>query len=129
MIIKNANVYSENGTFIKKDIYIKGNRITENETDDQDIMEAEGYYAIPGLTDLHFHGCVGFDFCDGTQEAIRAIANYEASNGITSIAPATMTLGDDQLAKIFTCAASYEGVSGSDLVGINMEGPYLSEAK
>ena len=129
MIIKNANVYSENGMFIKKDIYIKGNRITENETDDIDIFDAVGYYAIPGLTDLHFHGCVGFDFCDGTHEAIRAMANYEASNGITSIAPATMTLGDDQLAKIFSCAASYECVSGSDLVGINMEGPYLSEAK
>ncbi len=29
-----------------------------------------GLYAVPGLVDLHFHGCVGYDFCDGTHEAI-----------------------------------------------------------
>lgn len=129
MIIKNANVYLENGTFQKKDIYISQDRIADHEAEDKTILDAEGLYAIPGLTDIHFHGCVGYDFCDGTHEATQAMAEYEAKNGITTIAPATMTLGDDILTQIFTNAASYPNESGATLVGINMEGPYLSYAK
>ncbi len=30
------------------------------------VLDGEGCYAIPGLIDLHFHGCKGYDFCDGT---------------------------------------------------------------
>ncbi|MFT4145670.1 MAG: N-acetylglucosamine-6-phosphate deacetylase [Mobilitalea sp.] len=129
MIIKNADVFSEYGTFIHRDIYIDNELIIEAAVDDSNVIDAEGLYAIPGLTDLHFHGCVGHDFCDGTQEAIEAIANYQAQNGITCIAPATMSLGDDQLFNILSCAASYKSEAGASLVGIHLEGPYLSHAK
>ncbi|NLZ81318.1 MAG: N-acetylglucosamine-6-phosphate deacetylase [Clostridiales bacterium] len=129
MIIKNANVFSENGSFVKKDIYIDEDRITQDVTSSTETLDGEGLYAIPGLIDLHFHGCVGYDFCDGTHEDIQAIANYQASNGITSIAPATMTLNEEELSKIFSAAGTYKSDSGAALVGIHMEGPYLSVAK
>lgn len=129
MIIKNGMVYSEKGTFEKVDIYIREDRFTDNNENDKDIMDAEGLYAIPGLTDIHFHGCAGYDFCDGSQEALEAIATYQAENGITSICPATMTLDDEALTKIFTNAAEYKSEKGATLVGINMEGPYLSYSK
>ncbi|NLZ49147.1 MAG: N-acetylglucosamine-6-phosphate deacetylase [Clostridiales bacterium] len=129
MIIKNAKVYLETGVFEKGDIYIRDDRFTENNENDNDIIEAEGLYAIPGLIDIHFHGCAGYDFCDGSLEALAAIANYQAQNGVTSICPATMTLDDESLAKIFTNASKYRNESGATLIGINMEGPYLSYAK
>ena len=128
MIIKNALVFTDNG-FVKKDIYTDGDRITNAPDSAAEIIDAEGLYAIPGLIDIHLHGCVGYDFCDGTPEAVQAIANYEGSWGVTSIAPATMTLGYDELTKIFKNAASYQSDQGAGLVGINMEGPYLSHAK
>ena len=130
MIIKNAMVYTEDGSFIKKDIFIEGEYITSNSSNQEDeLYDAEGLYLIPGLTDLHFHGCVGYDFCDGTKEAVRAMAEYQAKNGITTIAPATMTLGDEELMKIFQNASDYRSESGAILAGIKMEGPYLSLAK
>lgn len=129
MIIKNALQYEENSGFVKKNIYIDGDRISNFSDSDSEIIDAEGLYAIPGLIDIHFHGCVGYDFCDGTQDAIQAIADYESSCGVTSIAPATMTLGHDELTRIFKNAASYKSHHGAGLVGINMEGPYLSHAK
>ncbi len=130
MIIKNAMVYTEDGSFIKKDIFIEGEYITSNSSNQEDeLYDAEGLYLIPGLTDLHFHGCVGYDFCDGTKEAVRAMAEYQARNGITTIAPATMTLGDEELMKIFQNASDYRSESGAILAGIKMEGPYLSLAK
>ncbi len=132
MIIRNAMVYTEDSSFIKKDVIIEGEYIVGGESnlaDHQEEFDAEGLYLIPGLTDLHFHGCVGYDFCDGTPEAITAMAEYQASNGITTIAPATMTLDDERLIKIFKNAAEYTGKSGAILAGIKMEGPYLSLAK
>lgn len=128
MIIKNAHVFTDDG-FLKKDIYTDGDRISSSPSSEVEVLNAKGLYAIPGLIDIHFHGCVGYDFCDGTQDAIQAIANYEGIWGITSIAPATMTLGYDELTRIFKNAASYQSKQGAELVGINMEGPYLSHAK
>ena len=31
--------------------------------------------------DIHFHGCVGYDFCDGSKEAFDAITKYQAKDG------------------------------------------------
>lgn len=128
MIIKNAQVFSDDG-FIINDIYTNGVRITDSPASQDEIIDAEGLYAIPGLIDLHFHGCVGYDFCDGTPKALQAIADYEGRWGVTSIAPATMTLGVDALREIFKNAEAYKSNQGAGLVGINMEGPYLSHAK
>lgn len=135
MIIKNANVYTEDGRFEKKDIYMKGSVFVkkEAEADADEIIDAEGCFAIPGLTDIHFHGCMGYDFCDGTQEAITKMAEYEASVGVTSIVPATMTLGEDTLDGICRTAAVYvrttDNDKAADLCGINMEGPFVAESK
>ena len=119
MKIINAKVYTEEGIFEKKDVYTDGELISEKSGDDE-VLDAKGCYLIPGLTDIHFHGCVGHDFCDGTHESIEAMAVYEASQGITTIVPATMTLGEDTLQKICEAAGSYQSEKGAILCGINM---------
>lgn len=135
MIIKNASVFTEEGKFEKKNIYIKDGQFvkTEAEADGSEVVDAEDCFAIPGLTDIHFHGCMGYDFCDGTAEAITNMAEYEASVGVTSIVPATMTLGEDTLQGICETAANYvrtaKNDKAADLCGINMEGPFVAESK
>lgn len=151
MIIKNVKVYTEKKTFSDGIIYIKDgvfDKIIISETspvnvdslrnlegDLDEVIDGQGSYAIPGLIDLHFHGCKGYDFCDGTKEAIAEIAKYEASIGVTAIAPATMTLPVEELERILAVAASYKkeaeesGTQGADLIGINMEGPFISPTK
>ncbi len=137
MIIKNVKAFTENKTFVDGEITIDGGRIT-NVTNratpfeiDQTI-DGNGCYAIPGLIDLHFHGCKGFDVCDGSAESIAEIAKYEASVGVTGICPATMTLPTEELTYILSAAASYQGKGNAreaDLLGINMEGPFISAEK
>ncbi len=83
MIIKNVNVYGEDQQFTPGEIYIENGLFAENASADE-VIDGEGCYAIPGLIDIHFHGCMGHDFCDGTHEAIKAIAEHEASIGVTS---------------------------------------------
>ena len=135
MIIKNASVYTENGIFLTKDIYIDGDRFAEpkEQISDTQVIDASGCYAIPGLTDIHFHGCMGHDFCDGTREAVDAMAAYEASAGVTNIVPATMTLSEEMLLGICQTARAYkeEGIQEkrARFHGINLEGPFVSYAK
>ena len=88
--------------------------------------EEQKQYLLPGLIDVHFHGAAGYDFCDGTGEAYRAIEKYENEHGITSICPATMTLPVDEL-KTIVRNASKCGLHS--LVGIHLEGPFISKEK
>lgn len=81
------------------------------------------------MTDVHFHGCVGRDFCEGETDAIEAIAAHQAACGITTICPATLTLSEEKLTKIAACAQNYESSKGAILCGINMEGPFICKAK
>lgn len=136
MLIKNANVYNEDGKFSVRDIVIEG-EFFANAFDQKagkagcfgEVIDAAGLTAIPGLTDIHFHGCMDYDLCDGTTEAIAAIAEYELRNGITTICPATMTLPEEILENIMGTAAKYENLNGAELVGINLEGPFISRKK
>lgn len=127
MQIKNVKVFTEEKQFQQGEIAIADGVFTKEA--DGEVIDGEGCYAIPGMVDVHFHGCVGYDFCDGTEEAIAEIAKYEAAQGVTTIVPATMTLPEDTLMEISKIAGNYKATEGADLAGINMEGPFISPGK
>ncbi len=132
MRITGALVFGEDNRFYEKDINIKDGIITSEASDDQQVIDASDCYAIPGLIDIHFHGAVGHDVCDGTREAFEKIALYEAKRGITAICPATLTLPVDHLKKVLALGAEYaekDHEGAADLVGFNMEGPFISRQK
>lgn len=133
MIIKNSLVFTEDCKFEAHDIVIENGYFSDASTSSDEVMEGQDCYAIPGLIDIHLHGCMGQDFCDGTKEAIEMIVAYEASVGVTTIVPATMTLSEKELLHIMKTAAAYtqqkEQNKGATFAGINMEGPFISEAK
>ena len=128
MIIKNGLVFTPEGKFEKKDLYVEGEYVAKETTDNKEV-EAEGCYVIPGLVDIHFHGCVRHDMCDGTEESIQALADYEASNGVLAICPATMTIPEEELFQAMKAAKGHKNGKGADLVGINMEGPFINKEK
>ena len=94
--------------------------------------DLDGALVIPGLVDIHVHGCAGADFSDGDYAGLVRMARYLARQGVTSFAPASMTLPYDALDKAFHAAARLrrEGLAdGARLIGIQMEGPFLSREK
>ena len=94
--------------------------------------DLDGALVIPGLVDIHVHGCAGADFSDGDYAGLVRMARYLARRGVTSFAPASMTLPYDALDKAFHAAARLrrEGLAdGARLMGIQMEGPYFSREK
>ncbi|MEG0962530.1 MAG: N-acetylglucosamine-6-phosphate deacetylase [Lachnospiraceae bacterium] len=132
MKIINGLVFHENEGFKEETLYVEHGRFSDHTTDSK-VIDASGAYVIPGLIDIHFHGCVGHDFCDASLEGLTSMAEYELSQGVTSICPASMTLSKDALLEICKNGAAYAAMDSaanrSRLVGINLEGPFISYEK
>lgn len=132
MIIKDANVFTQDNRFVRGDVIVRDGRFvhaTGEQPADEEVVDARNLMMIPGLVDIHFHGCKGADMCDGTKEALDVIMDYEASVGVTSVCPATMTIPRDELLTVMKNAGVYSYHGGAHLVGINMEGPFISPSK
>jgi len=129
MRLTGAQVFDPVKGFVVREVYIEGEQIAEHAGGE--AFDLTGCTVIPGLTDLHFHGCVGEDFSDATPEGLQKIADYELSRGITHICPAGMTLPEETLIAVCENAAAHKknATHGAELVGVHMEGPFLSMAK
>lgn len=149
MVIRNGLVFTGSGTFAKGDLIIDRNhKITAvpkpkdasdlevvgafafSYPEDEEMIDAEGLYVFPGLVDVHIHGAVGQDFCDGSQEGLTQIAAYLRSEGITSFCPTSMTLPAEELKEIFKSIQSVAtGREYARILGIHMEGPFIAPEK
>lgn len=117
------------GHFEAKDFYVTDGRFSFEGRPDEETVDLDGLLVLPGLIELHCHGAMGSDFCDGDYEGLKKMAAFFASKGITSFAPASATVPLEVLDAAYRNAARLhrnpeKGLSR--LVGINMEGPYFS---
>jgi len=134
MFYKNARIFASDFQFHLGAFEVRDGRFGAvlPETVGDDAIDLEGATVIPGLVDVHSHGNSGADFSDGDYEGLKKMAAYYAKCGVTSFAPASMTLPYDVLAKAFATAKQLhdEAPQGlSRLMGIQMEGPYFSYKK
>ena len=134
MMYKNARIFCSDFTFHTGAFEVVEGKFGAILPDavPEDAVDLQGATVIPGLIDVHSHGNSGADFSDGDYEGLKAMAAYYAQVGVTSFAPASMTLPYEVLAKAFANAKrlTEEAPAGlSVLRGIQMEGPYFSYNK
>lgn len=100
---------------------------------DAEIIDAKGGYVSPGLIDLHIHGYLGKDVCDGEEESIRVISKGLLKNGVTGFLPTTMTEDMTVIKNALEVLRNLKEESktweGSTILGCHAEGPFISASK
>ena len=133
MNYKNAWIYTNRFRFERGAFSVENGRFVNVLGEAaQDAIDLEGAYVIPGLIDVHTHGNSGYDFCDGSDEGMEIMARYEASVGVTSYAPTSLTVPYEQLSAAYATAVRLLEKDLPDVSvvrGINMEGPFFSYKK
>ena len=101
--------------------------------EDAEIIDAKGGYVAPGLIDLHIHGYLGKDVCDGEEDSVRTISKGLLANGVTGYLPTTMTEDMSVIRKALEVCRELQEESnnwnGSAILGCHAEGPFISESK
>ena len=133
-----------NGRIILKDRILDGHALlisnviegivpSDKVPENAEKIDAKGGYVAPGLIDLHIHGYLGKDVCDGEPESVRTIAKGIVQNGVTGFLPTTMTVDMKVIKKALEVCRDLKEESktweGSTILGCHAEGPFISEKK
>lgn len=134
MLYKNAYIFTDQGKFVHGSFRTENGRFTQcySYVPDEEGIDLQNAWVIPGLVDIHTHGNSGADFSDGDYDGLMTMASWLAVHGITSFVPASMTLPYDMLETAFAAAAAFHNAAPAGcarLMGIHMEGPFFSHSK
>ena len=130
-LYKNVQAYQPGGSFKRADFIFEDGVLSEVDqqsaisNQQSEILDGSDYYAIPGLIDIHTHGCAGGDWMTADTGKIRAMSEYETAGGVTSFCPSTIS------AKLSDIEAAVLRIHGNcpAAVGYNIEGPFLAPSK
>ncbi len=94
----------------------------------KDVVDLGRTYLAPGFVDLHIHGALGRDAMEASAEAFRAICDYHASGGTTSLLLTTATAPIAAMVNVLNAVRDCRS-SIKRIAGVHVEGPFISRAK
>jgi N-acetylglucosamine-6-phosphate deacetylase len=129
MIFSNTRLIFPDGIRDGLEVVIESGKIVEiRERTAADSIDLAGNYLAPGFIDLHIHGALGRDTMEATPESFRAICEYHATGGTTSLLLTTVTAPLAEIVRVLRAVQTSAG-SLSQIAGVHVEGPFISKAK
>ena len=132
MIFKNGRLIFPNGVSDGLDLLVEDGLITairaEAPAMGEQIVDLQGNYLAPGFVDLHVHGAMGRDTMEASAGAFRAICEYHATGGTTSLLLTTATAPIKAIVSVVK-AARAASLTIKQIAGVHVEGPFISKAK
>lgn len=97
-------------------------------TEGMETVDLNGGWLVAGFVDMHLHGGDGSDFMDGRVEDFNRACRIHCAHGTTSLCPTATACSKEELFDLFdTCREAVQlGETGADILGLHLEGPYLS---
>ncbi len=106
------------------------NIVEEIDLTDIETIDANGAYVSAGFIDLHIHGSGGADVMDATPVALETISSTLLQTGTTSFLATTMTMSNKDIDKALQNIQLHTAkVSGAQVLGIHLEGPFINVSK
>jgi N-acetylglucosamine-6-phosphate deacetylase len=131
MIFTNARLIFPGGIRDGLEVVTEEGKITaireQTQARGEEIVNLAGNYIAPGFIDLHVHGALGCDTMEASAEAFRTICDFHASGGTTSLLLTTTTAPIDKLVEVLGAVLACRS-SISAIVGVHLEGPFISKA-
>ncbi|MGZ9067721.1 MAG: N-acetylglucosamine-6-phosphate deacetylase [Burkholderiales bacterium] len=132
MILTNARLIFPDGVRDRLEIIESGGKICGLREvglyPQHDATDLGGNYLAPGFVDLHLHGALGRDALEASPEAFRAICDYHASGGTTSLLLTTATAPIPEIVKVLR-AVRASGAELKQIAGVHVEGPFISRER
>ncbi|MBQ3444153.1 MAG: N-acetylglucosamine-6-phosphate deacetylase [Selenomonadaceae bacterium] len=96
--------------------------------DGAELIDAAGAYVSPGFINVHIHGAAGVDTMDDNIDALKTLANFLPSTGVTSFLPTTMTMPLENIYRALQRIRDGKNFSsGARILGAHLEGPFISK--
>jgi N-acetylglucosamine-6-phosphate deacetylase len=129
MIFSNARLVLSDGIHDGLEVVVEDGKIAEvRKRSNAEAIDLGGNYLAPGFIDLHLHGAVGRDAMEALPEAFKAICDYHAAGGTTSLLLTTATARIpeilDVLRSVRTCRGEFRQIAG-----VHVEGPFISRKR
>ena len=127
--LENAHIWKD-GAFADEPLYMENGRIVlpPAENAPAESVDMGGAYLLPGLIDIHTHGCFGVDVNAADREGYEKISRFAASQGTAGFLCSILTDTVEQTERCIRIAvdAIERPLPGARLLGIHLEGPFLS---
>jgi len=132
MIFRNARLIFPDGIREGLEIVTQHGKIADirqqTKAPANDVVDVDGNYLAPGFVDLHVHGAIGRDTMEASAEAFRAICDYHASGGTTSLLLTTATAPIDAIVDVLKAVRDCRSTI-PQIAGVHIEGPFISKTK
>ncbi len=92
-----------------------------------EFVDIGGKRLLPGLIDIHSHGCIGVDTMEAHPLKMAEMCRFMKKNGVTAWLPTTMTVAMSDIEEVTSQGLLDIGEDGCDIVGFHMEGPYINK--